>query len=327
MGTAGGLSGHRPDNGAFSAKSFDHLIADGLGTDGIHSLQVGVYPYGTSETGTGWEWISHAGPNAPNPAEFNPSRVYERLFSSLVPPTPGKPAIDRGALRASYLDAVIKDGRSLSAKLGQADKTRLEAFLEGLYELESQVKPGGGGAGTIVGCSAPTAANIGDEDFEATNRAMAKLVAMALACRLTNVFAFQFTKPNAFVQFPGMPDSHHNLGHVPQKSEIGASTAYAMSQFAVLLQEMDAQSEGAGTLLDNSAVLVQSDTAWDHDLSDMVAIVAGRAGGAISGGKQVVTDGPMSRLALTAGRALGADIESFGSDDGYATESINEILS
>lgn len=330
MGTAGGLSGSKPNGGAFSAKSFDQVVADSIGSDGIHSLQVGVYPYGTAEVGTGWDWISHSGPNAPNPAEFSASEAYARLFSQLETPTPmpGGPAIDRAALRKSYLDAVLADGNSLRARLGAADKIRLDAFLEGLAELERQIvlQPGNGNPGAAAECTAPESANITDNNFEAQNRAMSKIVAMALACRLTNVFAFQYTRPNAFVEYPGFSDSHHNLGHTPQKSEIGASTKYTMSQFAVLLEEMDAISEGDGTVLDNSAVIVQSDTSWDHDLDDMLAIVAGRAGGALRGSRAVSTNGPMTRLALTVARATGAELTSLGNNDGYAEESIDELL-
>ena len=324
IGTTGGLSGHKPSGGAFTAKSFDQIVADKLGSDGIHSLQVGVYTFGTSETGTAWDWISHSGPNSPNPAEFVPGNAYDYLFGALQTPEAG--GIDKNALRAKYLDAVLEDSKSLKGRLGSVDRTKVDSFMEGLFELQKQVTSTAGVG--VAACIPPEEAKIlGGQEFEATNRAMAKIVAMALACRLTNVFAFQYTGPNAFVQYPGLPDSHHNMGHNnPQHSRIGESTAYTMTQFAALLEEMDSIDEGAGTLLDNSGVLVQSDVAWDHTMSDMVAIVAGRAGGALAGGKQVVTTGPTTRLALTVARAVGADLGSLGEEDGYSEGSIDEML-
>jgi hypothetical protein len=158
------------------------------------------------------------------------------------------------------------------------------------------------------------------------NTLMGKIVAAALACRKTQVFTCQFTRPNAFVQYPGMPDSHHNLGHVPQNSRIGDSSAYTMARFADFLAPFDAIGEGAGTLLDQCAIVVQSDTAWDHVLSSMIGIVAGKAGGALKGGLHVRASGVSTRLGLTLGRACGANIASLGSGDGTAKDNVAEVL-
>lgn len=155
---------------------------------------------------------------------------------------------------------------------------------------------------------------------------MSKLTAATLACGLTHVFTFQYTRPNAFVQFPGMSDSHHNLGHVPQQTQIGESTSFIMERYSELLDALATYSEGASTLLDNCVVLAQSDTSWDHDLGNMLCVIGGKAGGALAGGRHVTSSGPITRAALTLGRACGAGLESLGKDDGQTSESIDELL-
>jgi hypothetical protein len=327
MGTAGGLSGMRPSNGAFTGKSFDQVIAEALPQAPRRSLEVGIHPEGTAEQGTGWDNISHSGANNPNPAEFDPKAVFSSLFGDVSLPTPGPTAIDEAPLRKSYLDAVMADARALQAKLGSADRAKLEAFLDGLREIEADLQSPGPGMGGGLSCAVPEAPGDarGDGRVE-TNRSMSKLVAATLACGLTHVFTYQYTLPNAFIEFPGMNDSHHNLGHVPQQSQIGASTAFIMERYAELLDALAAYSEGAGTLLDNCAVLVQSDTSWDHNLDNMLCIVGGKAGGALGGGRYVNTSGPISRAAFTLGKACGANLTSLGNDDGETSEAINDIL-
>ncbi len=327
MGTAGGLSGYAPVDGAhFSGKSLDQVIADALPQAKRRSLEVGVHPEGTSETGTAWEHVSHSGANNPNPALFDPRQVFSTLFGDGSTPTPAPNEVDDAPLRKAYLDAVMADAQALQAKLGRADRQKLEAYLEGLREIEREllpVAPGSGGLGCAVPQQPPAEAGSGRVE---TSRAMSKLVAAALACDLTRVFTFQYTKPNAFIQFPGMDDSHHNLGHVPQQSQIGASTSFVMDRYAELLDALATYSEGAGTLLDNCAVLAQSDTSWDHDLSSMLCIIGGKAGGALAGGRHVRASGPITRAGLTLGRACGASLQSVGDSDGQTSEAINEIL-
>ncbi len=328
MGTAGGLSGYKPSNGAFSNKSLDQIIAEALPQAPRRSLEVGVHPDGTAENGTGWENISHSGANNPNPAEFDPKQVFASLFGDAVlpAPSPGPNRVDDAPLRKSYLDAVMADAKGLQGKLGAADRQKLDAFLDGLREIEAGIESGGPVGGGLS-CALPEQPGGGGGDARIENsRSMSKLVAATLACGLTHVFTFMYTLPNAFIQFPGMNDSHHNLGHVPQQSQIGESTKYIMERYAELLDALAAYSEGAGSLLDNCAVLAQSDTSWDHDLGNMLCIIGGKAGGALAGGRHVNSSGPITRAALTLGRACGADLGSVGADDGKTSEAINDIL-
>ena len=65
--------------------------------------------------------ISWRTPSAPNPAEIRPRAVFERLFG----------AVDEGSRRyeRSILDVVTGDASRLSAKLGGADRRKLDEYL------------------------------------------------------------------------------------------------------------------------------------------------------------------------------------------------------
>ncbi len=324
MGTAGGLSGYAPNGGAFGGPSIDHVVSQQLTGGALPSLQIGVSSALTAEKGTAWENISHRGTNQPNPAEFAPAKVLSRLFTD-TGSTPTPTDIDEGPLHQSYLSAVREDAADLSKKLGQRDKLLLDSYLSGIADLEKAIstKPVGG---TPPASMCSTNVPLGGTGLAGGTINMSKVLALALACGKTRVFAFEFTKPNAFLQYPGLPDSHHNLGHSPQNARIGESTAYAMARFADLLAAMKDIPEGAGTMLDNVAVLVQSDTSWDHSLDNMVAIIGGRAGGKLKGNVHVRSNGPITRAGLTAARACGANLTSVGSGDGMAKDSIAEVL-
>ncbi len=324
MGTAGGLSGYQPSNGAFTGPSIDHLASQQLQGGDTPSLQVGVSPALTAEKGTGWENISHRGANQPNPAEFDAARLLARLFTTAPAPLPT--AVDEGPLRQSYLSAVRADVTDLNSKLGRRDQQLLDSYLSGISELEKTIaiKPV---ASPPVGTACANRPSLSGSGLEASSKNMAKVLALALACGKTRTFAFEFTKPNAFLKYPDLPDSHHNLGHSPQHARIVDSSAYTMQRFADLLAACNEIPEGAGTVLDNLAVLVQSDTSWDHSLTNMVAIIGGRAGGKLKGNLHVRSSGPVTRAALTAARAVGANLASVGAGDGLAKDSIGEVLS
>lgn len=320
MGTAGGLSGHNPTNGAFGGPSIDCLVAEKLKGTELPSLQVCVAPGLTAEKGTGWENISHRGTNQPNPAEADPVKVLALLFGDA---NVSKPVVSDGPLRLAYLSAVHEDAKQLIKAVSRHDQDLIDRYLSGLADVERSINNAAQNA-PPASCVTPQVTPA--QDLETTSKNMARLLASALACGKTRVFAFEFTKPNAFLTYPNMPDSHHNLGHSPQHPSIVASSAYTMQRFADLLAAAQAIPEGAGTLLHNMAVLVQSDTSWDHRLDNMVAIIGGRAGGALKGNLHVKASGPITRAALTAARACGADLPSVGAEDGFAKDSISEVL-
>ena len=82
---------------------------------------------------------------------------------------------------------------------------------------------------------------------------MSKMIAMAFACDQTRVFSYCYVPPLNNSLFLDAPDGHHNLTHhesgdQPKVTEI---TAFIMSEYETLLQELDSIPEGDGSLLDN----------------------------------------------------------------------------
>lgn len=325
MGAAAQLTGHPPQGGAMTARSIDQVAADILDDAPRRAVHVGVTGNGSGESGTGWHAISHNGANNPNPPQLDPRKVYEDLFSL---EQPGDGGFSRAPHRLSYLDACREDIQDLRGQLGARDRQALDAYLEGISEIESSIDA----LDDLEACNASPelVADVNDGMIDAPshataiNRTMARLVATALQCGVTRVFSFQFMEQNSFKNLNGGGTDHHNLGHA-QAPALYDSVANIMAHFADLLTELRNIPEGDGTLLDNVAVLAMTETAWEHRMDNMLGLYAGRSGGALRTGVHVATGGTHSRLSQTLLSTLGVT-EPFGTGDANTTELINGIL-
>jgi hypothetical protein len=92
-----------------------------------------------------------------------------------------------------------------------------------------------------------------------------------------------------------------------------------VSQFVYLAQKLDAVSEGSGTVLDNSVMMMFSELSDgdSHSSSNLPVLLLGSAGGAIQTGQRVQGSGgfggaPIESLHLALLQALGVNIQTFG---------------
>jgi hypothetical protein len=334
----------------FSAPSIDQVAAAAIGRGtAFRSLEVGVCRQVTENEGTTLLYLSHRGPDAPNPPEYDPEKVFERLFG---PPlaTPGETGrLDLRAARdlgKSVLDVVAEDARRLGAALGQQDRRRMDQHLTSIRELEhrlvrdfrrppqcplpdrQRLMPGVGPGG------APTAGTSGEEPRRARNQAMSRLVALALSCDLTRVFSVMFSGSvgeTAFTEV-GEDRSHHQFTHdeAGDQPRVHAATVFIMQQLGHLLATMAATPDGAGNLLDSSVVLASSDTAdaRGHTLADYPILVAGRAGGRLRyPGIHYRSDTSenTSMVLLSVLRAAGLALPEFGRKGGRVDSSLTAI--
>ncbi len=191
--------------------------------------------------------------------------------------TPGTPQVDaervrRNAMRRSVIDEVRKDFGSLESKLGRADQLRFENHLDSIRAIESRLTDQTTGGG----CD-PTAP-AGGGSMPDVLRDQIQIGVGAMACDLARVVTFQNSngvgdEVHDWVTLDGKPiaGGHHALSHengeapTPaggHRRAIAEINRWYATQFASLLQQMNAVKEGDGTLLDNSVVV------WVNDLSN-----------------------------------------------------------
>ena len=336
-GAAAILSGYPfvvlPESGAayaskFGGPSIDQIAANVIGKGTLFkSLQVAVSKRVTRGEGPTLQFLSHQGPDAPLAPTFDPAALYKRLFASLTPPDTSDPS---NGLRASVLDAVQADVKRLNAKLGAADRARLDRHLTGISEVRAQlialpppvssscVKPS-----TVV---TDTNADVdGKERLKSVATLMSDLIVLAWACDLTRVVSYQFSGSVGGTVFSelGQTSSHHAYSHnANRQSEIHHATVFVMEQFAYLLKRLRATPDGAsGNLLTNSVTLASTDVAegLSHSVSDYPILVAGRGRGFLRAGMHVRSNGDnTSNVLLSVLQAAGTGVTAVGKDSGYS---------
>ncbi len=338
-GCAGAMTAAHPhERGGAALPSIDQLVAAGpvgRGTP-MRSIEVGLSKATPAGPQPLLHAISHQGPSAVNYPEYDPQRLYARLFGLSAVPEEVRLS------RRSVLDAVLGDFGKLQRTVGAGDRRRLEAHADGIRDLERRL--GEMVQGLCGGVQAPGADVRADDREEAPaglHDAMSRMMAMALACDLTNVFSYVFTLPAAHVYYrhlgPDFERSYHeDIVHLVDALPNGydmvtQGVVYTMESLAVTLDHFAAVDTGAGNLLDELAMLVTSDTSygWTHENHDYPALVVGKACGALRGDVHVGA-APQQRnfsdILLTLARMGGVQADSIGMNETLSSTVVRDIL-
>ena len=312
----------------FASQSVDQLAADWhSGTTPFRSIEAGVTWFRGTDEGSTFQHLSHNGPNNPNPSEYDPIALYERLFATETDPS-------RDLLRRSVLDAVNDQARVLNERLGAADRIRLEQYYDSVRTLEHRLAMAGPPCGTSAAPGSSYLDIGGLEQIEEKNLAMAQLVATALACDLTRVFSVLFSPAGSEVLIwqVGASDPLHTLSHEEPQPQptVDAAITFTMEQLAVFLETLRDTPDGTGNLLDRCSILCTSELSdgYDHRNDEFPILIAGLGDGRLRGNYHYRSSSSRntSEAVLTALHGGGVELGSFGADEGYADAVIDDVL-
>jgi Protein of unknown function (DUF1552) len=252
-------------------------------------------------------------------ADNDPSHVFNRLFSSLN--------VDPGGLarmkakRQLVIDNVKGDLTSLKTKLGVDDQRTLTSHMEAIAAIEQRLKA----TASTLSCTKPAATTSTGGDYRATSGLQIDMLTSALACDLTRIATLQFSTAQSGATFPWLnfTEYHHELSHAgdgdasAQEKLIQINEWYA-SQFALLLQKMDAVKEGPNneSLLDHSVVLWVNELGKGntHDHNNIPVVMAGGANKFFRTGRFLTFPGkvPHNNLFVSVQNAMGVPSNTFG---------------
>lgn len=270
--------------------------------------------------------LSWSSPTTPLPSEAHPRIVFERLFGD------GATAAERRAAlktRASLLDSVMEEFKSLNTQLGPADRARLAQYLDTVREVERRIQRAEAAArdNRLPDLERPNGVPRSYADHA---RLMFDLQVLAFQGDITRVITFQLARETSNRTYPeiGVPDPHHPLSHHgndPAKVEkIANINRFHVSLFAEFLAKMRGTREGDGTLLDHSLVLYGSGMGNPnvHDHDDLPILVAGGAAGRMRGGRHIrfTKPTPLANLHLSLLDKVGVRLEAFGDSRGKVEE-------
>jgi hypothetical protein len=351
-GTVGILSGGplvvQPANGApyrstFMLPSIDQVAANIIGkTDRFKSLELGVSNRLDTVEGTTLRYLSHSGPDSPNPPDYNPVNVYNRIFGmGFTPPgAPPPPVADATiGFRKSVMDVVLSDITRLRTRVGAIDRSRLDKHTDNVRTIENRLT-GVTPVANALSCKLPVkpgtfADQNGQEMLVAKTKAMSDLLAMALACYQTRVFSMMWNGSVGSTTFGDLAigTGHHQLTHDEKgdQPQVQRITVYIMQMFASMLQSLKAIPEGAGNVLDNCSILATTDTSDGrfHNLADYPILVAGRGGGFFRYPgihyRSPAGDENSSVALLSVLRGAGTGLNTVGAGSGQVTNSCGAI--
>jgi hypothetical protein len=265
--------------------------------------------------------VSWRNPTTPNPAEYHPRIVFERLFGD------GGSAAQRRALAkstGSILDSVTQEVNRLAGTLGAGDRTKLSEYLDSVREIESRIQTTE--AEGVHSIELPERPTDVPDSFEEHTKLMFDLQVLAYRADITRVFSMIMARELSPRTFPniGVPDQHHAVSHHRNDAElIGKKAkidAYHMQLFSYFLQKLQATPDGDGTLLDHSLILYGGGMGNGnlHRHFDLPCLLAGKLGGQIKTGRhlQYPENTPMTNLLLCILDKCGVRLDKLGDSTG-----------
>lgn len=235
-------------------------------------------------------------PNAPT---SSPRLAFDSLFTGLAVPsggtlggTGGTPAPGGGADTLAFdqdrsvLDLVRGNAERLMARLGRADRQRLQRHFDEIRDVEKRLlaaapgpmAPGGPPAPTMPtgacvkpaapgndppiasGADATSALPIGYANEELRARVMTDLIHLALACDQSRVVSLMYTFGQCFMNAEplfGVKTDVHQISHMwNMLDKMSDAVAWQVGHFARLVQKLRDTPEAGGTMLDNTTLVM-----------------------------------------------------------------------
>lgn len=334
-GTTAFLSGVPLDRarvGVSAAPTIDSVAARAIGsTTAFPALRVKVEPGGGRPAS--WNGLDQVNIPIQDPYQLYRTVFFDGGYRPNQPPT-----IDpRWQLQESALSAVADELAGLRTQLGAHDRRRLEEHETHVRELELLLLRRREDPAVLAACEYPPEPSSDYPPIDSRvqmqerHRAMARVLAMALACDRTRVVHTVFTAEGSDVRYPGLADGHHNLSHKANPEaqvQLADVSRYIVGEFAFFVEQLASIREGDSRLIDNAALLGTSGCSYGttHGLENHPILVAGSAGGQLTPGKHVATIGASaSKVALSLLRAVGVGLADYGVAEARVDDGLSEM--
>jgi hypothetical protein len=220
------------------------------------------------------------------PAQKNPAVVFQEFFSE---PKDGI-GKQRRALRrkASMLDLVLSDAKSLAGKLGAEDRGRLDQYLVAVREVEVRAKRADEWLDTPKpkvpdGDAARLNKDVPLERLGEYLRTMYDIIVLAFQTDLTRVVTFNTGNEGTGPSVPeiGINRDRHSLSHHNGNKEaleqLAKSDVFNVQQFGYLLDRLSEVKDADGPLIETTMALYGSGLSYgnSHGTTSLPLVLAG----------------------------------------------------
>ncbi len=267
------------------------------------------YPYlamsASTDLALSQGYISWESAGRPADTERDPARLFNKVFGAQENTATANAIVERNA---SILDFIKEDCTRLQAKLGQADRQRVEEFYDSIRTMEQQIN-------LTHSCSSAEIDGTG-RGFHDKSKFFIDIAIMAMACDLTNVATVQYSNSWGvnyadYVLGDGRRDESgtigvgnhsdhfisHKLGDNDRARDLDSlprnvaariadervvlTSRFKVRRFAYLVDRLRKTPTPSGSLYDETLALYCSENGNgdSHGRRDMPTLLAGRAGG------------------------------------------------
>jgi hypothetical protein len=307
----------------------DQIAARHFGQDTpFPSIELATEGGGVCDPGYGCSYgntISFRTPSQPLPMEFNPRKVFYRLFGQ------GDTADERRMIvdeTSSILDSIAAEASSLKLDLAAHDRVMVDDYLASVREIERRVASVS--AQDFSGLELPEAPVGVPNDFDEHLNLMFDMMALAYQANLTRVASFMMAKEVSMRSYNnlGISDAFHPLSHHqedPAKmARLARVQTYHTEVFSRFVKKLAETPDGDGSLLDHSIILFGSNMSNSnrHNNDPLPSTIIGRGYGRIKGGQHLVyaQDTPHANLVLTLMERAGLPVETHGDSTSDLTD-------
>jgi hypothetical protein len=160
------------------------------------------------------------------------------------------------------------------------------------------------------------------------------LLAHAAACGQTRVFNVLMNTQGS--RKPGSTNQWHGYTHeepidekLGYQKEVTWFILWANQVFADFVHTLEQQKEGAGSVMDRTMILWQTDHGYarTHTMDNLPVITVGNAGGRFKTGQHLPFAGdPATRVGLTVMQGFGVPVGTWGALSNQTSKPVTEIL-
>jgi hypothetical protein len=302
-------------------RTLDHVVADVLGSDTpFRTLEFNGNPHQDNKESIHFDNLSWYGPDHCAAPMRDPQKIYRRLFK-----------MGGAAPGMRVTDLVLADAKTMSRRLGAADRQKMGEYVESVRSIERQMERLAKMKGELekMGLEEPAVSHLPRGEYL---RLVGDLMVAALQSGLTRVATFmvapeRWETPYRFEEISEKPLSHHHLSHSRWTDELRKVDEFHVQQFAYLVERMDSIREADGSsLLDNTIFTYGSGlgNGGSHTYKQLPIVVAGGGGGRLKTGfhLQCKRGTPLANLWLTQAKVLGVETDHFAD----SSEVLSELL-
>jgi hypothetical protein len=277
--------------------------------------------YGCNYSGT----ISFRTASTPLPMEYNPKKLFERLFGR------GDSPEERSALVKQYgsvLDMVRDDAAALQKTLGQRDQAVLSDYMETVRELERRVQKTQ--SQDLTKLKLPQVPVGIPDSFDQHLNLMFDMAALAYQGNLTRIVNFMMAAEVSGRTYNnvGVPDAFHALSHhandPAKKEKLVRIQKYHTEVFSKWLTKLASIPDGDGSLLDHSIILYGSNMSNSdrHNQFPLPTAIVGGGCGKLKGGQHLryPDHTPLANVLLTMLDRAGVPQDKIGDSSAKLVE-------